>query len=56
MAAWKLTSLNYQPLLFLFCGEGWITCDLGLSKVFQLYKDDGRIIMKGCVQWNPLYG
>ena len=25
------------------------------STVFQLYQDDGRVIMKGCVQWNPVY-
>ena len=23
------------------------------SKVFQSYQDDGKGIMKGCVQWNP---
>ena len=26
------------------------------STVFQLYQDDGRLIMKGCVQWNAVYG
>ena len=32
--------------------------DLGfyvLSTVFQSYQDDGRVIVKGCVQWNPVY-
>ena len=24
------------------------------SKVFQSYEADGRVIMNGCVQWNPL--
>ena len=24
--------------------------------VFQSYHDDESLIMKGCVQWNPLYG
>ena len=24
--------------------------------VFQLYQDDGRLIMKGCVQWSSVYG
>ena len=28
----------------------------GLLIVFQTYQDDGRVIMKGCVQWNPVYG
>ena len=26
-----------------------------ISTVFQSYQDDGRMIMKGCVQWNPVY-
>ena len=32
--------------------DGWMTWD------FQQYfsKDDGRLIMKGCVQWNSIYG
>ena len=25
-------------------------------KVFQSYRDDGKLIMKGCVQWNYSYG
>ena len=28
-------------------------CDFtSFSTVFQSYQDDGRMIMKGCVQWN----
>ena len=31
-----------------------MTCDFtSFSTVFQSYQDDGRIIMKGCVQCNP---
>ena len=26
-----------------------------MPTVFQSYQDDGRMIMKGCVQWNPVY-
>ena len=26
------------------------------SIVFQLNQDDGRLIMKGCMQWNSVYG
>ena len=26
------------------------------STVFQSYQDDGGMIMKGCVQWNSVYG
>ena len=26
---------------------------LSFSTVFESYQDDGRMIMKGCVQWNP---
>ena len=33
---------------------GWITCNFTFfSTVFQSYQDDGRVIMKDCVQWNP---
>ena len=35
---------------------GWIICDFtSYSTVFQLYQDDDRMIMKGFVQWNPIY-
>ena len=27
-----------------------------LSTVFQSYQEDGRLIMKGCVQWSSVYG
>ena len=37
--------------------DGWMTCDFtSFSSVFQSYQDDGQMIMKGCVQWNPVYG
>ena len=33
---------------------GWMTCDFtDFSTEFQSYQDDGRMIMKGCLQWNP---
>ena len=33
---------------------GWITCGCpSFSAVFQSYQDNGRMIMKGSVQWNP---
>ena len=28
---------------------------MSLSTVFQSYQDDGRLIMKGCVQWSSVY-
>ena len=35
----------------------WMTTDFKpASTVFQSYQDDGRMIMKGCVQGNPAYG
>ena len=31
-----------------------MACDfMSFAIVFQSNKDDGRIIMKGCLQWNP---
>ena len=35
--------------------HGWMTYDItSLSTVFHLYLDQMKIIMKGCVQWNPI--
>ena len=39
--------------------DEWMTCDFtSFSRVFQsyMYQDDGRMIMKDCMQWNPVYG
>ena len=37
--------------------DGWMTCNfMSVSTVFQSYGDDGQMIMKGCVQRNPVYG
>ena len=36
--------------------DGWMTCDFtSFSTVFQSYQDNGRMIMKDCVQWDPVY-
>ena len=35
--------------------DGWMTCNFtSFSILFQSYQDDGRMIMKGCVHWNPV--
>ena len=35
--------------------DGCMTCDFtSFSTVFQSYQDDGRVIMEGFVQWNPV--
>ena len=35
----------------------WMTCDFtSFLTVFQSYQDDVWMIMKGCVQWNSVYG
>ena len=37
--------------------DGRMSCDFtSFSTVFQSYQDEKRLIMKGCVQWNPVYG
>ena len=37
--------------------DGWMNGDFkSFSTVFQSYQDDGQMIMKGSVQWNPVYG
>ena len=36
--------------------DGWVTCDfMSCLTVFQSYQDDGRMMIKGCAQWNPVY-
>ena len=35
--------------------DGWHAILRPFSTVFQSYQDDGRLIMKGCVQWNSIY-
>ena len=37
-------------------GVGWVTCNFtSFSTVFQSYQDNGWMIMKGCMQFNPIY-
>ena len=37
--------------------DGWMTCDFtSFLTVFQSYQDDVGMIMRGCVQWNSVYG
>ena len=37
--------------------DGWMICDFTcFCTVFRSYQDDGRMIMKDCVQRNPVYG
>ena len=46
--------LNEKLLRPAYAVDGWIICDFtAISTVFQSYQEDERIIMKGCVQWNP---
>ena len=36
---------------------GWMICDFtSFSTGFQSYQDDGRLILKSCVQWSSVYG
>ena len=37
--------------------DGWMTCNFtSFTVLLQSYQDDERLIMKGCVQWYPVYG
>ena len=48
---------KYQGILNSHCIDGWMTCDFtSCLTVFQSYQDDVWMIMKGCVQWNSVYG
>ena len=37
--------------------DGWMDgCDFtSFLTVLKSYHDNGQMIMKGCVQWNPIY-
>ena len=36
--------------------NGWIICDFtSFSSVFEPHQDDGWVIIRDCVQWNPVY-
>ena len=35
---------------------GDLQCFTFFSTVYQLYKDDGMVIVIDCKQWNPFYG
>ena len=35
--------------------DGWMICDFtSFSTLFQSYQENGRMIVKDCVQWNPI--
>ena len=37
--------------------DKWMTCSfMSFLIVFQLYQEDGRVIMKCCLQWTPTSG
>ena len=37
--------------------DGWMTCDFtSFLTVFQSYQDNVWMTLKGCVQWNSVYG
>ena len=44
-----------RPLQSYCLMDGWMTYDFtSFLTVFQSYQDGGRLIMKGCVQWNSV--
>ena len=50
---------NVQTQIRLRSGKlvGWMTCDFtSFLTIFYSYQDSGMVMMKGCVQWNPVYG
>ena len=49
--------VRLQMKIHRHCMYEWMTCDFtSFSTVFQLYQDNDRMIMTGCVQWNLVYG
>ena len=49
--------LCFQVLLIAVTGiNDWKTCCVTtFSTEFQSYQDDEWVIIKGCLQWNPVY-
>ena len=49
---WVEISMSVYGLSFLkVLMDGWMICDFtSFSTIFQSYQDDGRMIVKGCVQ------
>ena len=46
-----LNNMKVYPFTFDTVINGWMICDFtSFSTVFQSYQDNGRMIMKGCVQ------
>lgn len=42
---------------FLLNGNVWVIYDFTpFSPAFQLHQEDGKVIIKGCKQWNLVYG
>ena len=49
--------IDSKCLSFFYLMDGWVTCGFtSFSTVFQSYQDDGKLIMKDCVQWNSVFG
>ena len=52
--ACRVNLLSYQGS-FAARIDGWMTCKFtSFPTVFRSYQDNGLVIMKGCVQWNPV--
>ena len=53
---YRITLVSILTLLPFVDKCSWMICDfMCFSTVFQLYQDNGWMIMIGCVQWNPVY-
>ena len=53
---WKSLQCTLRLAYMYVCIDGWVISNFtSFSKVFQSYPDNGRLIMKGCGQWNLGY-
>ena len=51
-----LPVLSAKPVNYQWMDDGWHAILCPFLTVFQSYQDDVWTIMKGCVQWNSIYG
>ena len=52
---WNRSGRENAQFIAILYNDGGMTCNFTpFLTVFQSYKDDGLIIMKGCAQWNSV--
>ena len=52
----QIVTAHFSVLVGIQRMGGWMTGYFtSFTTIFQSYLDTGRVIVKGCLQWNPVY-